>query len=67
MFLVDVVVEEDPMQVVNFVLANNCRVVLQTNLVLFTVDILVTQGDPVVPGNVTGNVFVDGEATLAFR
>ena len=64
--LINVVVEEDSLQVVDFVLAHDRRVVLQADGVVVAIHVGVLEGDPVVPGHVARHVFIDGQAAFPF-
>ncbi len=54
MFLIDVIIEQDPMQMIDFMLADNGWIMLEPDLVRFTGRVLVFQGNPIMTRYIAG-------------
>ena len=66
MFLIDVIIEQDPMQMIDFMLADNGWIMLEPDLVRFTGRVLVFQGNPIMTRYLAGNVTINRETAFAF-
>ena len=65
MFLIDVIIEQDPMQMIDFMLADDGWIMLEPDLVRFTSRVLVFQGKPIMTRYIAGNVTNNGQTALA--